>query len=114
LSLHPQLKEIQPDEVEVEARQVLRRARGDARMTHEPSGARVVADLEPVALDVVAAVAVEREVAVADPCRPGAVRDVGLRGGARGQAERDERASGRNGGAQPSFPGAHVPLEAST
>jgi hypothetical protein len=58
-------------EVEVEARQGLHGHRPDPVDGIEPVGRRVVGEGEVVVADVEAAVALEREVGIADPGRPG-------------------------------------------
>ena len=60
---------VEPDEVQVERRQRLCRLGSDLRRALQHVGGRVVADGEVVVVDVVAAVAVEREVRVADAGR---------------------------------------------
>ena len=72
-------------EVEVEARQVLRRLGRDRRDALQHARLGRVGDVQAVVGDVVAAVAVLREVRVADPGRAGPGR--GLRGRRQGEHE---------------------------
>jgi hypothetical protein len=53
-------------EIEVKPRQVLRRLGSDDRQPLEPVGSRVIREAEVVVLSVVAAVALEREVRIAE------------------------------------------------
>lgn len=69
LLAHPGRAHGEAVEVEVEARQVLRRPSGDRGHAGPHVRRRVVRDLEVVVLDVVPAVAVEREVLVAQARR---------------------------------------------
>ena len=66
-AVHGQGAKAQPDEVEVERRQVLRCVRLDRRDAGQLVGGRVVRDGQVVVLDVVAAIPVAREVRVTDP-----------------------------------------------
>ncbi len=61
--------DVQSDEVEIEAGEVLRRRRRDRGNPVDVIRRRVIGDVERVVPDVVAAVAREREVRVADPRR---------------------------------------------
>ena len=85
-------KRAQPhsDEIEVERGQVLGGRGLDRGLADQHVSVRVVADVEVVVLDVIAAVAVEREVRVADPGGTGRERS-GWRG------ERDPRRQQRDG-----------------
>ena len=63
-------------EVEIEAREILRRPRRDLVQRVQPIGGRVVREAQVVVLDVVAPVAFEREVRIADAGRAGRVLDL--------------------------------------
>ena len=84
----------EPDEVEVERGQVLGRAGRDGGDALEDVGVRRVADREVVVGDVVAAVAVEGVVRIADPWRPGA--EPRCRGRAGGGQQGDEETQDSN------------------
>ena len=106
----------QPDEVEVEPGQVLGRPGRDRGHPDEPVGGRVVGHLEQVVADVVAAVAVEREVGVAHPwgARPEAATAASGRPGRRpGRSQRRpqerHRHQHRRGDGRARTTDAHVP-----
>ncbi len=84
-----------PLEVEVEGREVLQRPGREQRGAGQHVGGGVVGQVEVVLLDLVPAVAVEREVRVADAGRPGRVRRCGLgRGRGQGHQARHEADGG--------------------
>ena len=94
---------LQTVQVQVEPGQVLRAPSGDRRDAGQPPGGGPVAQVQPVALHVVAAVAVPREVRVPDAgragpepglrhlLRPGPDGLRGARGERDGQRERDQQ-----------------------
>ena len=87
-------------QVEVEPRQVLRRARGERRRAGQRPGGQGVAHVDGVVPHVVAAVAVDREVGVPDAGRPGLRRARACLGGTDrgGGGARRERRHGGEGG----------------
>jgi hypothetical protein len=97
---------LEPDEVQVEAAQVLGGPGGDGRLPVETVRRGVVGDVEVVVADVVAAIAVAREIGVAHAGRARRTRPRGLslRGaGAEGaDQEGDAGGNGSNAGAGPS------------
>jgi len=95
---HLDVAHLEPDEVEIEAAEVLCGPGANRRVPLEPVGGRVVRDVEVVMADVVAAIAVSREVGIADARRSRRAGQWWLRPRGRGaeRAEQQCRADGRS------------------
>jgi hypothetical protein len=114
--------DVEPDQVEVQAAQVLGRLRLDVGIPVETVGRGVVVDLKVIRAHVVAAVAVPRVVAVPDPRGPGDARApivvVRERGGGSAREERQAHEDRRDAGrlaagcthVGPAYPGGRTAL----
>ena len=99
------------DEIQVEAGEVLGRTRFDRGDACKHVGVRVVGELEAVVLDVVAAVAIEREIRIAHPVRSRRERDGRFRRREYERTQRDRDDKRQTPNHAPSNPGGR-PLRA--
>ena len=99
----------QPDEIEVERRQVLGRAGPDGRRSGQLVGIWVVGEIQVVVLDVVPTVPVERVVGIADARCAGREHGWGRRPGQHERTQRDGNDEREPPSHVPSQPGLTVP-----